>query len=52
MVKAVGQPGGDLRALVKELNAALRGRGGGKPDFAQGSVEASEEEIRAFFAGR
>jgi len=46
---AVGLRGGDLRPLVKELNAALNGRGGGKPDFAQGSVSASEADIRAFF---
>ena len=49
---AIGQPGGDLRALVKELNAALSGRGGGKPAFVQGSVQAGEEAIRAFFAGK
>ena len=49
---AVGQIGGDLRSLVKELNAALDGRGGGKPHFAQGSLQASAEAIRAFFQGR
>ena len=49
---AIGQLGGDLRALVKELNQALSGRGGGKPDFVQGSVQASRGEIEAFFAGR
>jgi len=47
---AVGERGGDLRSLVKELNAALHGRGGGKPDFAQGSVQAERAEIEAFFA--
>ena len=47
---AVGEQGGDLRALVKELNAALKGRGGGKPNFAQGSAECTEVEISAFFA--
>ncbi len=47
---AVGQKNGDLRELVKSLNAALTGRGGGKPFFAQGSVAASKEEIEAFFA--
>lgn len=46
---AIGQPGGDLRPLVKELNARLNGRGGGKPAFVQGSVQAEEEEIRSFF---
>ena len=35
---AVSQPGGDLRALAKEINTALNGRGGGKPEFIQGSV--------------
>lgn len=49
---AVGQPGGDLRAFVRELNRALNGRGGGKPDFVQGSVQASRGEIEIFFAGR
>lgn len=40
---------GDLRALGKELNAALQGRGGGKPNFQQGSVQATEAQIRRFF---
>ena len=46
---AIGQAGGDLRGFVKELNQALRGRGGGKPDFVQGSVQAAWQEIDAFF---
>ena len=46
---AIGQLDGDLRSFVKELNQALGGRGGGKPDFVQGSVRASRQEIRAFF---
>ena len=46
---AAGQPGGDLRSFVKELNQTLNGRGGGKPDFVQGSVQASRQEIEAFF---
>ena len=41
--------GGDLRQFVREMNQALNGRGGGKPFFAQGSVKATEEEIRRFF---
>ena len=48
---AVGQLDGDLRELVKQLNAALQGRGGGKPFFAQGSAGATRAEIEAFFAG-
>lgn len=47
---AVGQKDGDVRRLVKELNAALSGRGGGKPFFAQGSVAATRSQIEAFFA--
>ena len=46
---AVGQAGGDLRGFVKELNQALGGRGGGKPDFVQGGVQASRKEIESFF---
>lgn len=45
----VGQAGGDLRGFVKELNRALSGRGGGKPDFVQGGVQAARREIEAFF---
>ena len=39
---------GDLRQLVKDLNAACCGRGGGKPFFAQGSVQACRAQIEAF----
>lgn len=46
---AMGQAGGDLRPLTKEMNQALNGRGGGKPDFVQGSLRATEAEIRSFF---
>jgi len=48
---ALGELNGDLRALVKRMNAALNGRGGGKPFFAQGSAAATRQEIEAFFAG-
>ena len=46
---AIGHTDGDLRELAKTLNAALSGRGGGKPNFVQGSVSASRAEIEAFF---
>ena len=49
---ALGTEQGDLRPLVRELNSALHGRGGGKPCFAQGSVQASRKEISAFFKAR
>ena len=40
---------GDLRPFGKELNTALNGRGGGKPNFLQGSVRATKVEIEKFF---
>ena len=47
---AIGQVGGDLRELTRALNQALSGRGGGKPGFVQGSVQADKAAIRNFFA--
>jgi len=41
--------GEDISPLVKELNEALHGRGGGRNGFAQGSVRAGWEDIEAFF---
>ena len=41
--------GADISSLVKELNQALHGRGGGRNGFAQGSVQAAREEIESFF---
>ena len=46
---AVGQRGGDLRAFSKDMNQALGGRGGGKPDFVQGRVSAGREQIEEYF---
>jgi alanyl-tRNA synthetase len=40
---------GDIRAFGKELTQSLSGRGGGKPNFQQGSVAANRMEIEAFF---
>lgn len=45
---AVCQKDGNLKEFVKEMNTALSGRGGGKPFFAQGSVNATWEEIEKF----
>lgn len=47
---AMGHKGDNLKELTKMLNQTLNGRGGGKPDFVQGSVSASRAEIEAFFA--
>ena len=41
--------GQDISAQVKAMNAALHGRGGGRNGFAQGSVEAEQNAIEAFF---
>ena len=46
---AIGHIGGDLRELTKKMNAELNGRGGGKPNFVQGSVTAARGEIERFF---
>ena len=43
------QRGGDLRSLNKAMTAALSGRGGGKPEYQQGSVKAPRADIEAFF---
>ena len=39
----------DLRPVGKSMTAALNGRGGGKPNFQQGRVNATRKEIEAFF---
>ena len=50
---ALGRADGqDIGALVKAMNAALRGRGGGRNGFAQGSVEAERSAVEAFFKER
>ena len=41
--------GADISPLVKRLNAALSGRGGGRNGFAQGSVQADRTAICDFF---
>ena len=41
---------GDLRPLGKAMNAALNGRGGGKPIFQQGRVLAPKKRIEEFFS--
>ena len=46
LLRADGQ---DISPLVKELNKALNGRGGGRSGFAQGSIQADQAAIEAFF---
>ena len=45
----LGSRSTDLRAHAREINAALQGRGGGRPEMIQGQAAASEAVIRAFF---
>lgn len=49
---AVGKRGGDVRALVKEMNGALAGRGGGKAEMAQGTLQAKRSEIEGWIMHR
>lgn len=49
---AIGVPEGDLRQMIRRLNTELNGRGGGKPNFAQGAVSAEKAQIEAFFADK
>lgn len=41
---------GDLRELGKKMTGALNGRGGGKPNFQQGTIKADKAQIEVFFA--
>ena len=40
---------GDLRPFGKAMTAALNGRGGGKPNFQQGRIHATRQQIEDFF---
>ena len=42
----IGSRREDVRPLCRMLNEAFEGRGGGKPEMAQGSMKGSEEKIR------
>jgi alanyl-tRNA synthetase len=39
----------DMRAMTKEINSAISGRGGGSAEMIQGSCAAKREEIEKFF---
>jgi alanyl-tRNA synthetase len=47
----IGSTNVDLRAKGKEINAAIKGKGGGKSEMIQGTATASAAEIRAYFEG-
>ncbi len=40
----------DARALGKEMNSLLSGRGGGKPELIQGSLACEQAQLQIFFA--
>ena len=42
---AFGREGGDLKALTAAVNGAFSGRGGGKPDFVQGTLHGSVHDV-------
>ena len=46
------QRGADINPLIREMNAALNGRGGGRDGFAQGTVQAASSAIRDFFRSK
>ncbi len=39
----------DLRAMLKDINSALSGRGGGRPEMIQGSFATTLDEIKSYF---
>lgn len=45
----IGSKNTDLKALAKEINSAVKGRGGGKPEMIQGSAAAGRREIETYF---
>lgn len=47
----IGSKTVDLRAEGKEINAAIKGKGGGKSEMIQGTATASAAEIKAYFGG-
>lgn len=44
----IGSKSEDVRPLSKKLNTQFEGRGGGKPEMVQGSLQGKKEEIEQF----
>ena len=42
----------DLKPMIKDINSALSGRGGGSSSMAQGSFAASPDEIKNYFLAK
>lgn len=49
---AMGEIDGDLRQYTKEMNAALNGRGGGKPFFVQGLCRQQKTKSEIFLKNK
>ncbi len=45
----IGSKYTDLRTASREINSAIEGRGGGKPEMIQGSAAASRRSIEEYF---
>ena len=45
----IGSRSQDVRQFAKEMNGALNGRGGGKPEMVQGSAACKRADIEAYF---
>lgn len=45
----VASKNSDVRDIVKNLNTTFNGKGGGRPNYAQGKIEADKSDITAFF---
>jgi alanyl-tRNA synthetase len=48
----IGSRNADLRKAAKEINKALNGRGGGRPEMIQGAVSCSKKDIEEYFNGK
>lgn len=42
----------DVRDLVKELNTTFNGKGGGRPQYAQGKISADKSSVADFFKNK
>ena len=48
----IGSKNQDVRPLAKEMNAALSGRGGGKPEMVQGSAACKRADLESYLGRR
>ncbi|MGE4483799.1 MAG: alanyl-tRNA editing protein [Oscillospiraceae bacterium] len=48
----MGSRNTDMRTASKKINAALSGRGGGRPEMIQGSVSSKRRDIEDYFSAK